>query len=203
MKPKIKICGLTRGEDIDCALSLGADYIGFVLHEKSPRFVAIEKLKSLLARVRNRAATVGVFVNPSAKFLHSAMECGLDIAQLHGDETDEFVRQSRFPVWKTFRLETENDVTRALHSPAACCLADASCGPVYGGSGQVANWRLVARLSQQRPVVLAGGINAANIRRAVAEVRPFAIDISSGVESAPGIKDGEKLRQLFSIIKTP
>lgn len=203
MKPKIKICGLTREEDIDCALSLGADYIGFVLYEKSPRFVEIEKLKTLLARVRKRAITVGVFVNPSGEFLCRAMACGLDIAQLHGDESDAFVQSLRFPVWKTFRLKTEADIERALHSPSACCLIDADCGQAYGGSGQVADWKLAVRLSQQRPIILAGGINAQNIRRAAAEVRPFAIDISSGVESAPGIKDHEKLKQLFSIIKTP
>ncbi|MDR1788841.1 MAG: phosphoribosylanthranilate isomerase [Opitutaceae bacterium] len=198
MPLKIKICGLTREEDVDRAVALGAAFAGFVLHDKSPRFADFPLLERLLARLARRVPAVGVFVNPAPEFLRKAMALGLDIAQLHGAEPPEFFSGLPFPVWKAFRLRSGAEVAAAAASPADRVLVDADCGPLYGGSGQAADGGLAARLAARRPVVLAGGLNAGNLRAAAAAVRPWALDVSSGVESAPGVKSSEKLEALFA-----
>ncbi|MDT8388983.1 MAG: phosphoribosylanthranilate isomerase [Lentisphaeria bacterium] len=203
MRPKVKICGITNLEDALAAARRGADYLGFIFAETSPRFVTPEAAKGMVAHVPADILKVGVFVDTSAdqvvKTLHV---CGLDIAQLCGDETAADVAViGAGRVWKAWHLMTAADVAAAAEFPAAAILADTMLPGQRGGTGKVCDWDLAARLSGRRPIVLAGGITAENIAAAAAAVKPAVIDIGSGVEASPGRKDTRKLDALFGVVK--
>ena len=184
MKTEVKICGLTRRSDAELVAALGADYLGFVLTPRSRRYVAPEKLPEL---ARNLGVpTVGVFVDADLDFIQKCVELGeLDIVQLHGRETADFARQINFArVWKA---------TYDAHFPVERLVCDAP----QGGSGQFGDHRRAAELARERQIMLAGGITPDNVENLINLVRPAGIDLAGGVESAPGIKDKEKLQQLF------
>ncbi len=184
----IKICGLTRRRDAALADSLGADYLGAVLYEKSPRAVTPEQLPTLFDGCRARR--VGVFVDAPMEFIRRAVRLGgLHVVQLHGSEPADFARAIDFAeVWAA-RFDPS--------FPAARLVADSP----GGGTGKPCEWTRAAELARLRPVMLAGGLDASNAAAAAAAVRPIGLDLSSGVESAPGIKDENKLRAFFQIIK--
>lgn len=184
MNIKVKICGLTRRSDAEYAASCGADYLGFVLYEKSPRFVPPEKLKELAHKLAVPA--VGVFVDPDLDQIKRALDSGVDIIQLHGNETMQFALTvaKLAPVWK------------AAYDPAfpAEMLV---CDAARGGSGVIGDHILAAEIAKTRRIMLAGGITPDNAVEFARQVKPFGIDLASGVESAPGIKDHEKIKTLF------
>jgi len=190
MKCEIKICGLTRRADAELAAELGADYLGFVLYDRSPRFVPVERLAELTRGLPATVKRVGVFVDAPLDFIRRAAEAGgLDIVQLHGGEDADFARSIDFaPVWKA-AYDPE--------FPAARLVCDAP----RGGSGQPGDRELAARLARIRPVMLAGGVDPRNAALLARQVRPAGIDLASGVESAPGVKDEYLLRQLFTTMK--
>ena len=190
MKIEVKICGLTRREDVELAAELGADYLGFVIWPGSRRHVPPEKLAELTRNLPPCVRKVGVFVDASRDEILRAVEPGgLDVVQLHGHESADFARSIDFAaVWKA---------TYDPDFPAARLVCDAP----RGGSGQLGDHEKAAALARIRPVMLAGGITPDNAVEFIRRVRPAGIDLAGGVESAPGIKDEEKMKRLFHNLK--
>ncbi|HUJ15927.1 MAG TPA: phosphoribosylanthranilate isomerase [Thermoanaerobaculia bacterium] len=201
---KIKICGITREEDALFCASEGADLIGFIFVPSTPRFIEPERAAGIAARVREqekRPKIVGVFRDASNDYIREihALVC-FDIAQLHGSETDEDVRDLGIPVIKTLRV---GDTLPDTHgSPnAAWLLFDTFDERRAGGTGRRFDWSVLATYERSKPFFLSGGIDPENAVAAISLVRPDAIDLSSGVESAPGIKDHEKVARLFERVR--
>jgi len=198
MSIRIKICGLTNERDAEFAVEAGADCVGFVLYPKSPRCVDEARIRRMVDVLPPDTVTVGVFVNcDPAEVERITAACGLNVAQLHGSEPPDHARRlGRERVWKAFQLRTPQDVAAAAEFPAAAIVADAAPPGQWGGAGQVGDWGLAAELAERRPLVLAGGLTPDNVGAAIDRVKPSAVDVSSGVESAPGKKD-HKLIQAF------
>ena len=190
MKLEVKICGLTRREDALLAAELGADSVGFVVYPGSRRYVPVEALAELTRDLPAHVRKVGVFVDASRDEILRAVEAGkLDVVQLHGHESADFARAIDFAeVWKA---------TYDPDFPAARLVCDAP----RGGSGQPGDHAKATELAKMRPVMLAGGIAPDNAVDFARRVRPAGIDLAGGVESAPGVKDEFKMRQLFQNVK--
>lgn len=203
MNVRVKICGVRRLEDALLAAELGASAIGFVFWPESPRFVDPYRAKRIVAALPPFVATVGVFVDQPAEHASSvARLLNLAAIQLHGDEdpapflrTGYRVIKSR-PVTGTFDTEAVGRIP-----PAVTILLDAHDPVRRGGTGQTIDWSVAARVAASRRTILSGGLTPANVRAAVEQVRPYAIDVSSGVESAPGVKDPAKLRAVFAALE--
>lgn len=195
MQPKIKICGLTNAEDVAMAIEGGADYLGFIFAPKSPRFVTPEQAAELTRGVT--VTKVGVFVDETPERVIKIIKlCSLDIAQLHGSETAEMIdRIGRGRVWKAVKLTNLADIETAATLPCAAVLVDATVGD--GGTGQRADWQLAAIAAKRMKLILAGGLTSKNLTEAIAKVQPFAVDLCSGVEKSPGIKDKDKLIKIL------
>ena len=203
MRTRVKICGITRAEDAGLAAAAGADALGFVFWPKSPRVVtpaqaaAIWTAGALIARV-------GVFVNESPDIIRDIVrDARLTAVQLHGDEQVEEYVSCGAPLIKAVSLSDAASVSAAAALPATVTvMVDASDHVRRGGTGQLANWALAADLARVRPIILAGGLTPANVPVAFQQVRPWAIDVSSGVEDSPGIKNAASLTALFGAIGT-
>jgi phosphoribosylanthranilate isomerase len=200
---EIKICGITRIEDALCAAESGADAVGFIFHEASPRYIDPERAKEIVTALCGRITTVGVFVNRKAQEVErTAGECGLDLIQLHGDESPDYCRY--FPsgrVIKTVFPRTPEGLRAFDLYAVRALLVDARDVARYGGTGKRADWTLAATLAKRHPLILAGGLNEKNVGEALAAVAPQAVDINSGCEKAPGVKDHERLRQIVGMIR--
>lgn len=200
MSVKVKICGLTNAADARYALACGADYLGFVLHPASPRYIAPEALRELLPRLPGTAVTVGVTVNRSAAENRELMKfCGFNILQLHGGEPPHILEElADLRVWKALHIRSADDL-RLIdeYRRAEVIVADAS----RGGSGERCDWRLAGRAAAMHMVALAGGITPDNVAEALAIAHPAVIDCSGGVEASPGIKDYRKLIALLEKVK--
>lgn len=188
---RVKLCGLTRPEDIQAANALRPDFIGFVFAEKSRRFVAPAAAAELKRRLDPAIRAVGVFVNAPVEQVAGLLEAGIiDWAQLHGQEDDAYIaalrRRTARPIVQAFRVDTSADAARAAGSTADFLLLDH--GP--GGTGQRFDWSLVRGI--ERPFFLAGGLCPENVAEAVRAVRPYAVDVSSGIETG-GVKDPAKM----------
>ena len=188
--PKIKICGLTRPEDAQAAAELGADAVGLVFYAKSKRCVDAAQAAEIAATLPPQVAKVALFVNETADSIHRILAAvPIDIVQFHGDEVPEFCRQFGKPYWKAVRVHSAQDIAEAVgyYADAAALLLDAHIEGQYGGTGKVFDWRL---LPATMPLswVLSGGLNPGNVAAAVRQTRAAWLDVSSGVEQAPGIK---------------
>ena len=198
----IKVCGLTRVADAALAADLGASAIGFVFWENSPRFVT----PSVAARIRSvlpsHVAAVGVFVNASrGRIEEVTSEVGLTAIQLHGEETVEFCESLSGDVIRAVTLDHENDLQGLVELPESITLLLDAHDPVRrGGTGRVVNWTLAARLAARRRLFLSGGLNADNVAEAVRMVKPYGVDVSSGIESQAGVKSRKRLESFFSAI---
>lgn len=201
---KIKICGLTRLEDALLCADLGADFLGFVFVPSSPRYVEPERAAGIVEAVRARSVTpqfVGVFRDASAGYIEEiAALAHLDLAQLHGAETNDDIRALPVPAVKSFRIGDALPDTTAFPD-AAWLLFDAYDERHGGGTGRRFDWSLLALFPRTKPFLLAGGITPENVGAAISLVRPDAIDVASGVESEPGIKDEAKVYSLFQRIR--
>jgi len=196
----IKICGLTRAEDALLAWELGASALGFIFHAQSPRNVSAAQVARIRQELPPEAFCVGVFVDRGAEEMNAiAEEAGLDACQLHGRETPEACAAVKRPVIKAIRAEDEGQLEQY---PAAAFLLDAVHPTMAGGTGLKADWNLAARIAQRHRLILAGGLETSNIREAIETVHPAGLDLSSGVEASPGVKDPAKLRALFSELET-
>ena len=198
MNTEFKICGLTRREAVEAAVAAGAKYLGFIFYDKSPRHVTPEKVREISRDLPEGVKKVGVFVNASVEVIRHIVEfCGLDVIQLHGDENPEFALQFKdMEVWKALSLRNADDMSYAENYPADAVLVDSMTAEQRGGTGKVCDWSLAAKLSLMRPVILAGGISPANVKEALTQVKPVVVDVNSGVESAPGIKDKDKIKDI-------
>jgi phosphoribosylanthranilate isomerase len=194
----VKICGITRLEDAEAAVAAGAGAIGFVFWPKSPRFIDPHRARQIAAALPPLVPTVGVFVNQPREYVNGvARLVRLGAVQLHGDETPAFAAALSNPVVKaisTGHADLESWPARVR------LLLDVQDPVMRGGTGRTIDWVAAARLAEQREILLAGGLTPENVADAVARVRPFGIDVSSGVERAPGIKDHRRLRALFEAV---
>jgi len=201
MNVKVKICGLTRPTDALAALEAGADYLGFILYERSPRHIAPEQLRELIVQLPQHAVKVGVFVNADFDFIVRTVDaCRLDVVQLHGDEDAMFAGRLRdygLRIWKALHLTQPEQFSGMEDFPAEALVIDSSTPQARGGTGLCCDWQLAAAAAKRWRVMLAGGINPGNAVTAAVQVQPYGLDVASGVESAPGIKDHQRIRQLM------
>ena len=196
-----KICGITRLEDAEYALECGASSLGFVFWPRSPRAIEPDAARAIAASVPS-ALIVGVFVNqPQEEVSRIAAEVPLDAVQLHGDETVEYAAALTRPVLKAIAVNGVTDETVDVWPDSTMVLLDAHDPDRRGGTGRTVDWKRAAALARRRPVVLAGGLQPDNVGQAICSVRPFGIDVSSGVEARPGVKDRFRLDALFAAIK--
>ncbi len=193
-RTRIKICGLTRPEDVRAAVAAGADAIGLVFYPPSPRAIGFDRAADLVALLPPFVTAVGLFVNPAPAFVAEACaRVPLQLLQFHGDETDAECARHGLPWIKAARMRPGVDLVEfaASHPGARGILLDAFVEG-YGGGGKVFDWSLIPA-GLDRPIILSGGLDAANVADAVRHVRPWAVDVSSGVEAAKGIKDAAKI----------
>jgi phosphoribosylanthranilate isomerase len=189
---RVKICGITRLEDALAAARAGADALGFNFWPKSKRYVDPRAAGEIIALLPPFVATVGVFVDPTREeALQAADLSGVHWLQLHGDESPELCASMPLPVIKGIRVRHRASLDLLDQYDVAGFLLDTD-SPGYGGSGATFDWTLAAEGARRAPIVLAGGLNPENVADAVRQVRPWAVDVASGVESAPGVKDHEK-----------
>jgi phosphoribosylanthranilate isomerase len=199
----VKICGITRSADAEAAIELGAGALGFIFWPKSPRYVDPEAARAIVASLPPFVTTVGVFVDQSARLINGvAARVGLSAVQLHGDEPVTVVDEIDWPVVKAFAMSETTRIEAADAWPARVRLLIDVCDPAArGGTGRTVDWQRAATIAASRPVLLAGGLKAENVADAIRTVRPFGIDVSSGVESAPGLKDHARMRALFDEVR--
>lgn len=197
----VKICGVTRVEDALLAVRLGADAIGLNLWPGSKRCVTVEAARAIAEALPASVAAVGVFVDPTRdEVLRAAERAGLDTIQLHGDEPPELAAALPFPVLKAIRVGGRDALALLARYEVEAFLLDAP-SPGYGGSGATFDWDIAAEAARTARVILAGGLVPGNVAEAIRRVRPCAVDVASGVERAPGVKDPEKLTAFMKAAK--
>ena len=196
---KIKICGITNAEDAKVAVAAGADALGFVMYRKSPRCVEPAVVRVIVAGLPPFVLPVGVFVNEEPDRVRALMDdCGLALAQLHGDETAPYCQDLGRPIMKALRLKDRGTFLALAEFQGRAnvrgFLIDAFSNQAYGGTGQTVDWTLAQEAARSTPIVLAGGLTPTNVVEAISHVRPYGIDVSSGVELSPGKKDHDKVK---------
>ncbi len=203
-RTRIKICGITRVEDAAAAVACGADAVGFVCYEASPRFVAVECLRELAGALPPFVSPVLLFVNASATHIQACItQVPNALLQFHGDESAADCERFNRPYLRALRMAEGVDLLdcERFFQSAIALLADAPVAG-YGGGGQVFDWARLPPPSQRaKPLVLAGGLNESNVEEAILRVRPFAVDVSSGVETAPGVKSAERLGRFCAAVR--
>lgn len=203
---KVKVCGITNGEDALAAVESGADALGFIFYEKSPRYVVPAIAGQIIAELPPLVVSVGVFVNEGLATVRSIMDtCHLGMAQLHGDENASYCHELSRPVIKALRLKNRESLLALAEyqgrGSVRGFVLDTFSELAYGGTGQVIDWTLAAEVAKSTPILLAGGLTADNVTEAIRVVRPYGVDVSSGVESAPGKKDRAKLRAFLEAVR--
>src|SRR3984957_1019787 len=198
MKTRVKICGITNLADAQAAVEAGADALGFNFYEKSPRYVSLKTAAAISKQLPPFVMRVGVFVDAEPDFILRAIgEAGLTMLQFHGDEPPEFCTQFGLMSMKAFRIRDAESLKKILDY-----LTDAFSSPTLGGTGEKFNWDLaVAAQKFGKPIFLAGGLTPENVAEAVKKVQPVGVDVSSGVESAPGKKDHAKVKAFIEAAK--
>ncbi|MEG5263791.1 phosphoribosylanthranilate isomerase [Pseudomonas sp. JDS28PS106] len=198
-----KICGITRIEDALAAVEAGADAIGLVFYAKSPRAVNVQQARAIIAALPPFITTVGLFVNASRCEVNETLDAvPLDLLQFHGDETPEQCEGHYRPYIKALRVKAGDQIAEACRSyrNARGILLDAYVEGVPGGTGETFDWTLIPS-ELEKPIILAGGLTSANVAQAIAQVRPYAVDVSGGVEKSKGIKDREKILAFMSAVQ--
>ncbi|MDH5561674.1 MAG: phosphoribosylanthranilate isomerase [Deltaproteobacteria bacterium] len=202
---KIKICGITRKDQAIEIAEMGIDALGFVMYPPSPRYIPTVELKTILSVLPPYTTTVGVFVNDPLDQVYQTMKStGLHLAQLHGEESPQYCKEltSRGINWlKAFRIKDHIDNETIKSYSSRYIHLDAWSEEVYGGTGETFAWELAKQLSQEHSLILSGGINEVNAREAINQLHPYAIDLSSSVESSPGIKSIERIRALLMAVR--
>jgi phosphoribosylanthranilate isomerase len=201
---RVKFCGITRAEDARTAVALGADAIGLVFYAGSPRAVTLPQAMAAVSGLPPFIVRVGLFVDPRLEEVEMVLRLGgVDVLQFHGAEPPEFCRHFGRPYIKALRVRPQMDVrTEVEHHPdAAAVLLDTHEAGVPGGTGRAFDWTLIPR-DLPRPIILAGGLTPANVAAAIRQVRPYAVDVSGGIESAPGVKDAGLMQVFLHEVKT-
>lgn len=203
MSTRVKICGITNLADAQVAVEAGADALGFNFYEKSPRLISMKDAAEISRALPLFTLRVGVFVNPSEELVQCAIgECGLSLLQFHGDEPPDFCMQFGLMSMKAFRVRDAGSLKELPNYRTDAWLLDAYSPEALGGTGEKFNWDLAVEAQKfGKPVFLAGGLTPENIAGAIGQVKPFGVDVSSGVESAPGKKDHAKIRAFIKAAK--
>lgn len=204
MVTRIKICGITRGQDAVTAAELGAHAVGLMFYEGSPRFVSVHQANKVSGVLPPFVTRVGVFVNPVEQQVQTILGAlRLDLLQFHGDEPPQFCARFGVPYIKAVRVRKGMDLLQyaSRYHDAKGLLLDAHSESAYGGTGEAFDWSLIPA-DLPLPIILSGGLNAANVARAIRQVRPWAVDVSSGVESEKGIKDAAKIAAFMQGVRS-
>ena len=202
MRTRAKICGLTRHEDVQAAVAAGADALGFVFYEKSPRHVSLQLASELMAKVPGFVSNVALVVNATENYVRDILRsCDVTLLQFHGDESGEECRKYNVPYIKAIRVQPGLDWQQIQdeYVDAKLLLLDAYVPNVPGGTGETFDWQLIPKLTM--PWALAGGLTPDNVVQAIQAVAPYAVDISGGVEAAIGVKDKNKMNVFLQQIK--
>ena len=202
MKPRIKICGLTRIEDLHAAVDAGADAIGLVFYPPSPRFIDLPQAAELARAVPPLVTIVGLFVNADPVVVEETLAAlPIHLLQFHGDEDERYCRQFDRPYIKAVRVKPGVDLVQcaAAYPSAQAILLDAFVDG-FGGGGKIFDWALIPS-ALRTPIILSGGLDAGNVAEAISRVRPAAVDVSSGVEVSRGIKDAAKIRAFIAAVR--
>ncbi len=203
-RTRIKVCGITRLEDALAASALGVDAVGFVFYEKSPRYIEPQRAAAIIRKLPPFVSAVGLFVNPSQALIAEVLQTvPLGVIQLHGDETPDFCAAQRRRVLKAIAVESRADLQRAAAYHCPLLLDAKAPAGVYGGAGQRFDWSLLRDFRHDYPLSLAGGLSVENVREAMQIRQWFALDVSSGVEQSPGLKDVDKMRAFVHAVNSP
>jgi phosphoribosylanthranilate isomerase len=198
---KIKICGITNLEDALACVDAGADALGFVLAE-SPRRVEAETIKDIVTRLPKTVLKIGVFVNEKLETLQQTfLNCGLDYAQLQGEESGEYIRRLEVPCLKVFRVKDESVLAEIESAKPNLFMLDTYQDGKKGGTGKIFNWEIAIQAKRYGKFFLSGGLNPDNVKSAIKKVHPYGVDVSSGVEKFPGKKDLEKVREFIKRVR--
>ena len=199
---KVKVCGMTSLKDALFAVEGGADAVGFIFYKKSPRSVTMKIVREIVLELPPFVDTVGVFVDETAEQINKIADyCNLDIIQLHGDESPTFCKKIRRKVIKAFRIKDMQSVKKLSSFQVSGFLLDTFSENLHGGTGKVFDWNLALPAKKFGPVIMAGGLTPNNVQQAVRQIRPYGVDVCSGVESEPGIKDHKKVRAFLNNAK--
>jgi phosphoribosylanthranilate isomerase len=203
---KVKICGITNLEDALLSIEYGADQLGFNFYEKSPRYISPSAARQIIDKLGIGVATVGVFVNEFIEdVIRVAVDSKIDVIQLHGSESVQYVAdihsRSGLDVIKAFRVRPDLTKHNIDEFEATAVLLDGYTPGIYGGTGKIADWEFARIMAADSKVYLAGGLNHENVEAAVESVRPFAVDVASGVESSPGTKDAKKVKRFIEAVR--
>lgn len=191
---KIKICGITEPGDALHAVECGADALGFVFYERSPRAITPDKAQAIIAQLPPFVTVVGLFVNEDPRIIREVADrCHLDVIQYHGDETPDMVRIAPRRSIRALRIKENTTLGDLDTYPVSGLLVDAWVAGAFGGTGVLSNWGIAAEIAKKRPLILAGGLTPENVAAAIQAVRPYGVDVSSGVEESPGRKDKKKV----------
>ncbi|MCF8720495.1 phosphoribosylanthranilate isomerase [Nitrospina gracilis] len=199
---KVKVCGMTSLEDARHAVECGADAVGFIFYKKSPRAVTVKQAKAITDKLPPFVQRVGVFVNETAEVIERTVKaCGLDVVQLHGDETPAFCKRIAGKVVKAVRVKDAASVKDLSRYAVSAFLLDAYKEGEWGGTGERFNWNLVKQARKHGPVILAGGLDPENVAEGIRVCRPYGVDVCSGVESKPGKKNKKKVREFIEAVR--
>jgi len=206
-RTEVKICGITTLEDARFASGALADYLGFIFYSESPRYVDPAKAGAIINWIEG-PRKVGVFVNQPLDDVNSiATQTGIDLVQLHGNESPEYCNLVDLPVIKAFHVSdgsSSDELKEKVEIYRECTeffLFDTKTDSEWGGTGKTFNWKLIRDISGEHPFFLAGGLHAGNVEQAIKEVNPSVVDLSSGLEEAPGLKDFKKIEEFFDVMR--
>lgn len=203
-RTRIKICGITRLADALHAVALGADALGFIFAPRSPRRVAPEAARAIVAALPPFVTPVAVVVNETPEAVRALLEAtGCRVAQLHGDESPEYLRELGVPAIKALPIWTPDDLAPAARYPAArAILLDTRVDGAFGGTGRPFDWSIARAIcADSRPIILAGGLTVENVAEAVRVAEPYAVDVSSGIEVSPGVKDPARMAAFIAAVR--
>jgi phosphoribosylanthranilate isomerase len=201
---KVKICGVTSAKDAETAAEAGADAIGLMFYERSPRHVSIKRASEIVRSLPPSVLRAGVFVDPDPADVFAAVQaCGLNLLQFHGAETPEFCQQFGIMTMKAIRVHNADSLIPLPTFRTDAFLLDSHVPGKAGGTGETFNWDFATAAKKfGRPIFLAGGLTPGNVAEAVRTVQPYGVDVSSGVESAPGVKDAQKIRAFIAAARS-
>ena len=200
-KTIIKVCGLTQADEALTCVELGVQWLGFNCYQKSKRYLPPEAIATIVKQLPPAAKTVGVFVNASAKEIEKILQqTGLHLAQLHGDESPDFANTLQVPWFRAFRVMNDLAEEEIRSYGQELFLLDAAQTGQYGGTGHAFDWKVATRLRDHGKLLLAGGLRPDNVKEAVLQVRPFGVDVASGVESATSRKDPQKVANFIAAV---
>ena len=199
---RVKICGNVTLKDTMAAVEAGADAVGFVFYARSPRVVSPKAVAAIVSHLPPFVTPVGLFVNEKPEVVRQiASDCGIRLVQLHGEESPQYCAELKLPVLKGIRVRTREDVANLSAYRVDAILLDAYVEGMAGGTGTTFDWSLAVEAKAWGPIVLAGGLTPDNVGEAISRVRPYGVDVSSGVESSPGAKDHAKVKAFVEAVK--